>query len=308
MSKEKLTAYDNLLAQLSSIRRHNNQLSYETRARYYDSMRRFLHYYADEWHGQKIANVSAKHIYGYVEHLKSRNETSTIKADLAGIRHYHRLSGSKNILPDNSKLNIGKVEKGTQNRAWLPEEYKKAVALADSMGRPDVKYALRLSWNFGLRINEIATLRTEQIEKAIQYGDLRIKGKGGQIRFIPAETDNQKRLLLTLRKFARANGKHPGDYLLCDSKHRSALSLKRSLQNWIANHREKILSGNRTLSVKIGEKPRIEKISMHGLRHSYAQNTEKRLRAEGRRNVDKTVSENLGHHRLDITKIYKAQK
>lgn len=308
MSKSNLTAYDNLLAQLKSLRRHNNQLSYETRARYYESMRRFLRYYADEWHGQRIANVSAKHIFGYVEHLKARNENSTIKSDLAGIRHYHRLAESKNILPNNAKLGIGKVEKGMQNRAWLFAEYKRAVKLADSMGRTDVKYALKLSWNFGLRINEIATLRTEQVEKAIQFGSLRIKGKGGQIRFIPIETENQKRLLLVLRKFAKANGKHPGDCLLCDDKHRGALYLKRSMQNWISNHREKILSENRTLIVKPGEKPRIARISMHGLRHSYAQNTEKRLRAEGRRDVDKTVSENLGHHRREITKVYKAKK
>ena len=106
MGKAKLTAYDNLLAQLDSIRKHNNELSYETRGRYYDSTCRFLRYYADEWHGQKFANVFAKHIYGYAEHLKEHSENSTIKTDLAGIRHYHRLSVSKNILSGNKKLGI----------------------------------------------------------------------------------------------------------------------------------------------------------------------------------------------------------
>ena len=68
------------------------------------------------------------------------------------------------------------------------------------------------------------------------------------------------------------------------------------------------MSDERKLSVENGKKPRIENPSMHGLRHTYAQNTEKRLKAEGRRNVDKTVSENLWHHRLEITKIYKGEK
>ena len=62
MGKGKLTAYDNLLAQLDSIRKHNNELSYETRGRYYDSTCRFLRYYADEWHGQKFANVSVENV------------------------------------------------------------------------------------------------------------------------------------------------------------------------------------------------------------------------------------------------------
>ena len=99
------------------------------------------------------------------------------------------------------------------------------------MGRIDVKYALQISLNFGLRINEIATLRVEQIDKAIRYNELRIKGKGGQIRYIPVETDSQKRLLYALQKFAKINRKQPGDYLLCDSKNRGVQKLKQSLQN-----------------------------------------------------------------------------
>lgn len=106
MGREKLTAYDNFMTQLDSIRKHNNKLSFETCGRYYDSTCRFLRYYANEWHGQKFANISTKHIYSYVEHLKEHSENSTIKTDLAGIRHYHRLSVSKNILSGNEKLGI----------------------------------------------------------------------------------------------------------------------------------------------------------------------------------------------------------
>ena len=82
--------YKNLLSQAEKLRRHNHQGSYKTRERYFEAYTRFLHYVADEYRLEKIANISAKHIESYIEYMQERElSASTIKTDLAAIRFWH---------------------------------------------------------------------------------------------------------------------------------------------------------------------------------------------------------------------------
>ena len=63
--------YTNLLAQAEKLRRHNRQGSYKTKERYFEAYKRFLRYVGEAFRLEKIANISGKHISGYVEHMQS---------------------------------------------------------------------------------------------------------------------------------------------------------------------------------------------------------------------------------------------
>ncbi len=51
-----------LVAQLDSLARHNRQGSELTKRRDYAAMKRFCAFLADEFHLQKLANISGKHL------------------------------------------------------------------------------------------------------------------------------------------------------------------------------------------------------------------------------------------------------
>lgn len=54
--------YHALVAQLDKLARHNRQGSYRTKERYYEAMKRFCRFLANEYRLQKLANVSEKHL------------------------------------------------------------------------------------------------------------------------------------------------------------------------------------------------------------------------------------------------------
>ncbi len=89
-----------LVSQLGKLSRHNRQCSYRTKERYYEAYKRFCAYLADEYHLQKVSNISGKHLVGYVLYLQEHGTSaSTIKTNLAAIRFFHdKVSNPPNIL------------------------------------------------------------------------------------------------------------------------------------------------------------------------------------------------------------------
>lgn len=305
---QKRTAYDNLRDQIVSVMKSTNVGSYATRQRYFDGTDRFIRYYAEEWNGQKFVNVSGKHIRTYVKYMQEKGlSPSMVRTELSSIRFFYDKAQGKNRLPDNRELGLEKRLHGTRNRAWLPGETEKAIELAKSMGRVDVAISISLGRYFGLRVSETAKLRVEHLTKALKYDELTVKGKGGQVRAIPVETETQKKLVERLLDYAKSKGKNIGDYLISSSEKRGVEKEIGSIKSWEYNHRDKFIDPNRLSKVAPGEKERIEKPSFHGYRHSYAQEQKQSLEAAGCKNADREVSERLGHHRPGITKDYLAE-
>ena len=82
--------YLSLVSQLDKLARHNRQGSFRTKARYYEAMKRFCAYLADEFRLQKLENISGKHLISYVLWMQEDGKApSTIKTDLAAIRFFH---------------------------------------------------------------------------------------------------------------------------------------------------------------------------------------------------------------------------
>ena len=297
----------NLIAQKDALK--SNVGSYGTRIRYDAGYTRFLGFVDENFHIQKIANIKDKHVYAYVENLKANGaQPTTIRTELCAIRYFHKLTGSRNKLPENNKLHLANRETGTINRAWLPAEIEKALKVADETDRTDVKFAIRASWLFGLRIHEVAKLRVEDISRAIQYGDLTVKGKGGFVRAIRIHNKAQEELLAEILAYAKENKLEKGDRVIAASRFTGVAKEISSLKAWVYNHRHRFTVEDRTSLVRKGEKDRSEKLTFHGLRYTYTQDYSKHLRVVGAPNAARQLSESLGHHRESITKIYMAEK
>lgn len=74
--------YSALVSQLDKLARHNRQSSFRTKARYYEACKRFCAYLADEYHLQKLENISGKHLTNYVLWMQgSGKSASTVKTD-----------------------------------------------------------------------------------------------------------------------------------------------------------------------------------------------------------------------------------
>ena len=112
--------HENLLLQLDKLRRHNRQGSFKTRERYYEAMKRFCRFLAEQYHLERLANIAPKHIFAYVYALQeSGKAASTIKTELSAIRFFHDLiSNHRFELPDNSQLLLQRRNLGGVDRTW----------------------------------------------------------------------------------------------------------------------------------------------------------------------------------------------
>ena len=248
-----------------------------------------------------------RHFKAYVEHLKENNAAATIQSDLSGIRYFHRKSGSKNRLSKNDKLSLPKRATGKEDHSFLKTEIDSMRQLAIEQSRQDVVIAIDFACEFGLRLEEVCTLRVEYLMSALKTGQLVIKGKGGQTRAIDLSA-KQREIIQKYLDYARCSGRYPKDYLISSSEKNGVKREKRSLQNWMSYNRKNFIVENREDLSEDGKKRRTETVSWHGLRHTYAQRTyENELKARPRK-ARKIVSENLGHHRTEVTRIYLADK
>ena len=285
--------YETLVSQLDRIARHNRQGSYHTKRRYYEAEKRFCAYLADEYHLQKLSNVSGKHLVSYVIHMQDTGKSaSTIKSDLAAIRFFHDKMDSKYLLPTNNELGIILERRrfGQDDRTWSTEEFNHMLGRALAEDRYDYILALYLARYAGLRIHECFRIDTAIAEDALRENAITIKGKGGKIRTVPINEQiaiaMKKQLANTVR----------GHKLLVPDDMPTDRAINR-LQFFIMTNRETIQNPNQS-----------HPLTFHGLRHTYAAEKYQELVNGGMSELDAhfEVSRLLGHERADVTNIYLA--
>ena len=98
------------------------------------AMKRFYHFLADNYHLQKLSNISSKHLVAYVLWMQEKGlSASTIKTDLAAIRFFHdKISNAKYTLPTNAELGVELERRrfGVQDRTWSTVEFSRMLELA----------------------------------------------------------------------------------------------------------------------------------------------------------------------------------
>ena len=174
-----------LVAQLDKLARHNRQGSFRTKARYYEAMKRFCAYLADEYRLQKLSNINGKHFVSYVLYLQDAGKAaSTIKTDLSAIRFFHDKMDSKYTLPSNDNLGIELELRrfGQFDRTWSGPEFNRLLGKAMAENRDDFILALYLGRYAGLRIHECFRIDTAAAERALRENALTVKGKGDKVR------------------------------------------------------------------------------------------------------------------------------
>ncbi len=292
--RENVGIYLSLVSQLDKLARHNRQGSFRTKERYYEAMKRFCAYLADEYHLQKLENISGKHLTSYVLWMQESGKSpSTIKTDLAAIRFFHdKMSNPKYRLPTNDELAVELEQRcfGGTDRTWSNTEFNKMLGKALAIDRYDFILALYLARYAGLRIHECFRVDTATAERALRENAITIKGKGGKMRTVPIN----EQITIVMRKLLERTTR--GHKLLVPDNMPTDRAINH-LQFFIMKHRDEVRDVD-------SDRP----MTFHGLRHTYAAEKYQEL-------VDSSksplvahfeVSRLLGHERPDVTNIYLA--
>lgn len=292
MSKNEGT-YCTLMTQLDRVVRHNRQGSFQTKDRYFQAMKRFCRFLADDFNLQKLANIDARHLNAYTKKLQAEKKSaSTIKTDLSAIRFWCDKIGLKCPLPDNDHLAV-KLERrgfGGVDRTWSRGEFDRFVQTARQTGHDDYAAIATLAYYDGLRIHEAFRLDTATAEAALRTGWLVVKGKGGKIRQVPLSKASRTALHSALKKTQR------GHKLFVADDVETHLAINR-MQQFICAIRSNVQDRG-------SDRP----MTHHGLRHSYAARTYQGKIEKGASVLDAhyQVSRLLGHERPDVTDTYLA--
>ncbi len=278
--------YKNLEVQFNKLFRHINVGSYKTRERYAKAFKRFMVFLAREYNLQKLSNISQKHILAYLKYMQSKNlAASTVKTELAAIRFFHdSMPYTREQLPTNNELELKQRTFGGVDRTWTMQEYNLMQSRAMTTGHKDYVAILSLARYVGLRLEECFRIDTNDARKALETGKLFVKGKGGLTRYVPINEP----IRITLSDILKTTPN--GQKLFVAPYDKTHLAMKR-LQCFIAYHRKEFTNN---------------RITFHGLRHTFAHEQYDKFKQEGCSDyrARKNVSELLGHHRDDVTRIY----
>ncbi len=284
--------YKNLLSQAEKLRRHNRQGSYKTRERYFEAYKRFLRFLGEEYHLQKLSNISGKHLSAYISFMKDKGySASTVKTDLSAIRFWQdKISDAKYVLPKNKDFTLERRQFGKVDRTWSEAEFNKMISECWKTNHEDFEACIVLARYAGLRIHEALRIDTATARNALKSKVLTIKGKGGKIRQVPINNSIE----IELRRFLL---KTPRGQKLFVPENTESHIVKAELQNFIAHRRKNVCDNGRETN-----------LTFHGLRHTYAAETYKQLIKDGYSDAHakKKVSKLLGHEREDVTRIYLA--
>jgi integrase len=239
---------------------------------------------------RKMDSIKRRHVEALVDYWKNKSlSAGTIKnrmSDLRSVCSYYQRGG---VVLENSSY-------GIEQRQYAPK-HDKSIDEADFSSIKDrhLKLSLELQQAFGLRREECIKL---QPHVADQGDKLVLKGswtKGGIERAIPILTPKQREVLETAKSWVNKN-----ESMI--PSHKSYIQQRRLYDNETRNLGYRNLHGLRHAYAQ----RRYQEITGHeapiktGKQRSDMNSYEKKLDQEAR----KIISNELGHSRSAITKIY----
>lgn len=242
---------------------------------------------------QNIKNLDQKRFDKIVATMKEAGySTSTIKNTVSTIQKFNHENFQNKLIPSNKMFerhNIENRRQATAERAWGDDEYKKMIDKAYEQGRIDVVMGLKMGRNLGFRGREICKVTVKDLKDALINGSkIHTVGKGGKPREAQFGIAGKK-TIQELLEIAQKDGLKDGDIIFTQSStllrntgaepgQTSVNKRKQSIENFIINNREGIQESDRITqteaekSSKNGDIHRVE-LTLHGLRHNYAQNS-----------------------------------
>ena len=284
--------YVNLLAQADKLRRHNRQGSYKTKERYFEAYKRFLRFVGEEFHLQKLQNISGKHISAYVDYMHDKGyAASTVKTDLAAIRFWQdKIPNARYVLPDNREFILARRKFGGVDRRWSQSEFNKMIVECWKAKRDDYAACITIARYAGLRLHEVMRIDTAIARNALKNQFITIKGKGGKVRTVPINES----IRIVLKQHLEIT---PVGQKLFVAENKETHIAKTELQNFITHHRKNVCDEGSSRN-----------LTFHGLRHTCAAEWYQEFISEGKTDHEakRMVSKLLGHEREDVTRIYLA--
>jgi len=276
------STYDTLKNQANAVFRGSRENSYKTRERYEETATRFAKFVGDRYHLNSWKNMQNKHLEDYAKHLQDAGRSvSHIKTELSAIRYLARHIGTKKPLMEarkhNERMEIGRRSFRGGEKLWKEHDLRMIDQAPDR-----IRDVLILARDLGLRVHEVHRIDTASARAAVKSDSLHVKGKGGRERDVPLRGEASRVLE---RVLAITDG---GQKLFVTEGTLTHHAI-REVQDWVYNHRDPS-----------------SHVSIHGLRHGYAQSIYKELRASGVpvHEAKLRVSELLGHSREEVTDIY----
>lgn len=221
--------------------------------------------------GGKINNLGRmeeKHVVEYIQHLKDNGYSPyTIKQIAAAIAKLGEAIDRPNWR-NVANAATSDVKRSRKSRAY-GENCERVI---EAVTQEDTKMILSLAAIVGLRISEALNVRSSDLDGKT----LRVKGKGGLIRFV----ELPDKIVEKLKPFVE---RKPSGKIF----NKDPSSVQRALR-------------------KACEALGIECKGVHGLRHDYAVNRYVELRVQGieKDESKRVVSKELGHTRAEITDAY----
>ncbi|ACB86490.1 tyrosine-type recombinase/integrase [Natranaerobius thermophilus] len=305
--------------QLEKLYRHCRQGSKGYRIDSVKRAKEFARYIHDEYKVQNFKNIKDQHVASFVKYQQDKgNSDATIKNKLSSIRFFHdQVSNPRHQISDNKtlqekydfKFNKTPEIKEEVNRAWHEKEVDKAVEVATEMGREDVKDAITLAKNTGLRISEVTCMERRQAEQALKTGVMPVdRGtKGGRERVVPINTNSEREREVREVLEKRLSETERGGRLFTEYDQK-AHQATRSIQDFLINNQDKFATVE-GIELRGSTGDGSTNLNFHGLRYCYAQERKDELLNEhlgDRQKAAEDLSLEMGHNRTDVLRTYLA--
>lgn len=252
---------------------------------YTKEVEEFLNYLIEISKIERIEQLTPDLLKDYIFWLKTKNnKPSTIARKISSVRSFLNFLKKKGYIDANFSLFFEKP-KVVRRLPAVPteEEINSLIDSLDEKGFLNLRNKLifELGYGCGLRVEELANLKVDQINLEIDI--IRVIGKGNKERIVPFGKSLKSLLIkyLRIRKETLARFSKNHEFLLINFRG------------------EKITDrGIRYLVKKIGKERGIEWLHPHSLRHAFATHL---LNA----GADlRSIQEMLGHVSITTTEIY----
>ena len=236
--------------------------------------------YAKENHGIKdMTKIDGQIVKDYLLHKMEQGVSYRTISNYAShlVKIGHGLRKIEPEVPDFSQAVEGARAYARENAARIergPRFYAQPGKIVSGIRDPAARLVGKLQYELGLRVAEARHIKPDQIHRTESGYSLTVQGKGGYriTKELPRDLGHQ------LVSHIRENGKLDVKY----EHYRDQLkeSVERAGEEWHGTH---------------------------GLRHSYAKERMEELTLKEGMSRDEAlreVSEEMGHHRPDITEVY----
>ena len=278
--------------ELSILCRRNRDGSFSTRGRRYTRLQRHANTLDDlGFRHLRAGSLKPKHITALIEYwIASGITPGTLRNYMADIRWWAEKVGKTHLMhQSNEHYGIPPRDHTPRDRAQFLSE-DELVRIKNDY----VRMSVRLQQAFGLRREESIKFRPSYAD---QENFIRLKGswtKGGRPRDVPIAEPSQRDLLYQVHEFAGSGSLIPPDCLYKHQLrrydhfiHRAGLHNLHGLRHGYAQRRYLKLTGWYPPS---GGGPKFSELS------KTQQNTDREVRLK--------ISRELGHNRIEITRVY----